>query len=109
MRSLGLTHLTLEILKQRKHFEQAWSTAFHDRRISSATLSVAKREGPYHEQLVCAVGCASGATKIIPTLTFDEMLQITIEGIKNRMVSARLTASWATSGTWFSILQATAN
>lgn len=30
MRSLGLTHLTLEILKQRKHFEQTWSTAFHD-------------------------------------------------------------------------------
>ena len=30
MRSLGLTHLTLEVLKQRKHFEQAWSTAFHE-------------------------------------------------------------------------------
>ena len=30
MRSLGLTHITIEILKQRKHVEHTWSTMFSD-------------------------------------------------------------------------------
>ena len=85
MRSLGLTHLTLEILKQRKHFEQAWSTAFHDtQNIVGNALGSEKGEDRIMNNWCVPLAALRVLQKIIPTLTFDEMLQVTIEGIKKQ-------------------------
>lgn len=85
MRSLGLTHLTLEILKQRKHFEQTWSTAFHDtQNIVGNALGSEKGEDRIMNNWCVPLAALRVLQKIIPTLTFDEMLQVTIEGIKKQ-------------------------
>lgn len=85
MRSLGLTHLTLEILKQRKHFEQTWSTAFHDtQNIVGNALGCEKGEDRIMNNWCVPLAALRVLQKIIPTLTFDEMLQVTIEGIKKQ-------------------------
>ena len=85
MRSLGLTHLTLEILKQRKHFEQAWSTAFYDtQNIVGNALGSEKGEDRIMNNWCVPLAALRVLQKIIPTLTFDEMLQVTIEGIKKQ-------------------------
>ena len=85
MRSLGLTHLTLEILKQRKHFEQTWSTAFHDtQNIVGNALGIEKGEDRIMNNWCVPLAALRVLQKIIPTLTFDEMLQVTIEGIKKQ-------------------------
>ena len=85
MRSLGLTHLTLEILKQRKHFEQTWSTAFHDtQNIVGNALGCEKGEDRIMNNWCVPLAALRVLQKSIPTLTFDEMLQVTIEGIKKQ-------------------------
>lgn len=85
MRSLGLTHLTLEVLKQRKHFEQAWSTAFHQTQtIVANALGREKGEDRIMNNWCVPLAALRVLQGIIPTLTYDDMLRVTIEGIKKQ-------------------------
>lgn len=85
MRSLGLTHLTLEVLKQRKHFEQAWSTAFHETQMIVANaLGREKGEDRIMNNWCVPLAALRVLQGIIPTLTYDDMLRVTIEGIKKQ-------------------------
>lgn len=85
MRSLGLTHLTLEVLKQRKHFEQAWSTAFHETQtIVANALGREKGEDIIMNNWCVPLAALRVLQGIIPTLTYDDMLRVTIEGIKKQ-------------------------
>ena len=85
MRSLGLTHLTLEVLKQRKHFEQAWSTAFHETQtIVANALGREKGEDRIMNNWCVPLAALRVLQGIIPTLTYDDMLRVTIEGIKKQ-------------------------
>lgn len=85
MRSLGLTHLTLEVLKQRKHFEQAWSTAFHETQtIVANALGREKGEDRIMNNWCVPLAALRVLKGIIPTLTYDDMLRVTIEGIKKQ-------------------------
>lgn len=85
MRSLGLTHLTLEILKQRKHFEQAWSTAFLEtQKLVGDALGREKGEDRIMNNWCVPLAALRVLQNIIPTLTYDEMLNVTIEGIKKQ-------------------------
>ena len=85
MRSLGLTHLTLEVLKQRKHFEQAWSTAFHETQtIVANALGMEKGEDRIMNNWCVPLAALRVLQGIIPTLTYDDMLRVTIEGIKKQ-------------------------
>lgn len=82
MRSLGLTHITIELLKQRKHFEHAWTTAFR-----KAQDDVAKELGSHKgEDRIMNNWCVPLAAlnvlqSSVPTLRYKDMLRITGEGI----------------------------
>ena len=83
MRSLGLTHLTLEILKQRKHFENAWSTAFKEAQNDVGTaLGSEKGEDRIMNNWCVPLAALRVLQDIIPTLTYEEMLRVTVNGIR---------------------------
>ena len=85
MRSLSLTHITLEILKQRRHFEQAWSTAFKDAQNAvSDAMGKEKGEDRIMNNWCVPLAALRVLQSIIPTLTFEEMLNVTVEGIRKQ-------------------------
>lgn len=85
MRSLGLTHLTLEILKQRRHFEQAWSTAFRETQtIVGNALGDNKGEDRIMNNWCVPLAALRVLQGIIPTLTYEEMLHVVVDGIQKQ-------------------------
>ena len=85
MRSMGLTQITLEILKQRKHFERTWAQAFHDtQNIVGDALGGEKGEDRIMNNWCVPLAAFKVLADIIPTMTFDEILKVTIEGIRKQ-------------------------
>ena len=85
MRSLGLTHLTVELLKQRKHFEQAWSTAFKESQIDVGNaLGAEKGEDRIMNNWCVPLAALRVLQNIIPTLSYEEMLRVTVDGIRKQ-------------------------
>ena len=85
MRSLGLTHLTLKILKQRRHFEQAWCTAFREAQtIVGNALGDNKGEDRIMNNWCVPLAALRVLQDIIPTLTYEEMLHVVVEGIQKQ-------------------------
>ena len=85
MRSLGLTHLTVELLKQRRHFEQAWSTAFKETQndVGNA-LGSEKGEDRIMNNWCVPLAALRVLQGIVPTLTYNEMLRVTVDGIRKQ-------------------------
>ena len=85
MRSLGLTHITLEILKQRRHFEQAWCTAFKETQndVGNA-LGSEKGEDRIMNNWCVPLAALRVLQGIVPTLTYNEMLRVTVDGIRKQ-------------------------
>lgn len=85
MRSPGLTHITLEILKQRKRFEQAWATAFHDAQDDVANkLGKEKGEDRIMNNWCVPLAALKVLQDCIPTLSYKQMLEVTVEGIRKQ-------------------------
>ena len=85
MRSLGLTHLTVELLKQRRHFEQAWCTAFKETQndVGNA-LGSEKGEDRIMNNWCVPLAALRVLQGIVPTLTYNEMLRVTVDGIRKQ-------------------------
>ena len=85
MRSLGLTHLTVELLKQRKHFEQAWTTAFKEsQRDVGNALGADKGEDRIMNNWCVPLAALRVLQDIIPTLSYEKMLRVTVDGIRKQ-------------------------
>lgn len=85
MRSLGLTHLTIELLKQRRHFEQAWSTAFKETQgdVGNA-LGDAKGEDRIMNNWCVPLAALRVLKSCIPNLSYDDMLRVIVDGIRKQ-------------------------
>ena len=85
MRSLGLTQITLEILKHRKHFERTWSNAFKETQTDVGNaLGSEKGEDRIMNNWCVPLAALKILSNIIPTLSYAEMLKITINGIRKQ-------------------------
>ena len=85
MRSLGLTQITLEILKQRKHFERTWGSAFKETQSDVGNaLGSEKGEDRIMNNWCVPLAALKILSNIIPTLSYAEMLKITINGIRKQ-------------------------
>ena len=85
MRSLGLTQITLEILKQRKHFERTWAGAFKETQTDVGNaLGSEKGEDRIMNNWCVPLAALKILSNIIPTLSYAEMLKITINGIRKQ-------------------------
>ncbi|WP_288768404.1 DNA primase [uncultured Prevotella sp.] len=85
MRSLGLTHLTIELLKQRRHFEQAWSTAFKETQTDVGNaLGDAKGEDRIMNNWCVPLAALRVLQICIPNLSYDDMLRVIVDGIRKQ-------------------------
>ena len=85
MRSLGLTHLTIELLKQRRHFEQAWSTAFKETQTNVGNaLGDAKGEDRIMNNWCVPLAALRVLQSCIPNLSYDDMLRVIVDGIRKQ-------------------------
>lgn len=85
MRSLGLTHLTIELLKQRRHFEQAWSTAFKEAQTDVGNaLGDAKGEDRILNNWCVPLAALRVLQSCIPNLSYDDMLRVIVDGIRKQ-------------------------
>ena len=85
MRSLGLTQITLEILKQRKHFERTWGNAFKETQTDVGNaLGREKGEDRIMNNWCVPLAALKILSDIVPTLSYAEMLKITINGIRKQ-------------------------
>ena len=85
MRSLGLTHLTIELLKQRRHFEQAWSTAFKETQADVGNaLGDAKGEDRIMNNWCVPLAALRVLQSCIPNLSYDDMLRVIVDGIRKQ-------------------------
>ena len=85
MRSLGLTHLTIELLKQRRHFEQAWSTAFKGAQSDVGNaLGDAKGEDRIMNNWCVPLAALRVLQSCIPNLSYDDMLRVIVDGIRKQ-------------------------
>lgn len=85
MRSLGLTHLTIELLKQRRHFEQAWSTAFKEAQTDVGNaLGDAKGEDRIMNNWCVPLAALRVLQSCIPNLSYDDMLRVIVDGIRKQ-------------------------
>lgn len=85
MRSLGLTHLTIELLKQRRHFEQAWSTAFKETQTDVGNaLGDAKGEDRIMNNWCVPLAALRVLQSCIPNLSYDDMLRVIVDGIRKQ-------------------------
>ena len=82
MRSNGLTHLTIELLKYRKRFEQRFSTALGEVRKE---VGIALQGKQCEDRIVNNWCVPLAALKVlqeaVPTLQYEDLFNITIEGI----------------------------
>lgn len=84
-RSLGLTHLTIELLKQRRHFEQAWSTAFKETQTDVGNaLGDAKGEDRIMNNWCVPLAALRVLQICIPNLSYDDMLRVIVDGIRKQ-------------------------
>lgn len=85
MRSLGLTNLTIELLKQRRHFEQAWSTAFKETQADVGNaLGDAKGEDRIMNNWCVPLAALRVLQSCIPNLSYDDMLRVIVDGIRKQ-------------------------
>lgn len=85
MRSLGLTHQTIELLKQRRHFEQAWSTAFKEAQTDVGNaLGDAKGEDRIMNNWCVPLAALRVLQSCIPNLSYDDMLRVIVDGIRKQ-------------------------
>lgn len=85
MRSLGLTYLTIELLKQRRHFEQAWSTAFKEAQTDVGNaLGDAKGEDRIMNNWCVPLAALRVLQSCIPNLSYDDMLRVIVDGIRKQ-------------------------
>lgn len=85
MRSLGLTHLTIELLKQRRHFEQAWSTAFKKAQTDVGNaLGDAKGEDRIMNNWCVPLAALRVLQSCIPNLSYDDMQRVIVDGIRKQ-------------------------
>lgn len=85
MRSLGLTHLTIELLKQRRHFEQAWSTAFKEAQTDVGNaLGDAEGEDRIMNNWCVPLAALRVLQSCIPNLSYDDMLRVIVDGIRKQ-------------------------
>lgn len=104
MRSGGLTHLTISLLKYRKRFEERFTGTLKEVRKQ---VSVAL-QGKQCEDRIVNNWCVPLAElcvlqDAVSTLAYDDLFKIVIKGILNRMQSVKRMASWAVFGMWCSI------
>ena len=102
MRSLGLTHLTIELLKQRRHFEQAWSTAFKEAQTDVGNaLGDAKGEDRIMNNWCVPLAALRVLQSSIPNLSYDDMLRVIVDGIRKQ--NAECKTNGELGGFWYTV------
>ena len=85
MRQFGLTHITIEILKQRKRFEGMWAAAFRDSQHDVAeALGNEKGEDRIMNNWCVPLAAFRILSALVPALSYKEMLQICVRGIRTQ-------------------------
>ncbi len=85
MRQFGLTHITIEILKQRKRFERMWATAFRDTQHDVAdALGSDKGEDRIMNNWCVPLAAFRILSALVPAISYKEMLQICVRGIRTQ-------------------------
>lgn len=104
MRSGGLTHLTIALLKYRKRFEERFTGTLKEVRKQ---VGVALQGKQCEDRIVNNWCVPLAALRVlqdaVPTLAYDDLFKIVIEGILKQNGSVRRMASWAALGMWCSI------
>lgn len=104
MRSGGLTHLTIALLKYRKRFEERFTGTLKEVRKQ---VGVALQGKQCEDRIVNNWCVPLAALRVlqdaVPTLAYDDLFKIVIEGILKQNGSVRRMASWAAFGMWCSI------
>ena len=85
MRSRGLTHLTIELLKYRKRFEQNYASVFREvQKAVNAELSGQRCEDRIVNNWCVPLAALKVLQDVVPTLPYDTLFQIIIEGIRKQ-------------------------
>lgn len=85
MRSRGLTHLTIELLKYRKRFEQNYASMFREvQKAVNAELSGQRCEDRIVNNWCVPLAALKVLQDVVPTLSYDTLFQIIIEGIRKQ-------------------------
>ena len=85
MRQLGLTHITIEILRQRRTMEHSWAQTFSDvQKQLNETLGNDKGEDRILNNWCVPLTAIRILEPVIPTLSYREMLSVCAEGIRRQ-------------------------
>lgn len=104
MRSGGLTHLTISLLKYRKRFEERFTGTLKEvRKQVSVALQGKQCEDRIVNNWCVPLAALCVLQDAVSTLAYDDLFKIVIKGILNRMQSVKRMASWAVFGMWCSI------
>ena len=90
MRSRGLTHLTIELLKYRKRFEQNYASMFREvQKTVNAELSGQRCEDRIVNNWCVPLAALKVLQDVVPTLPYDTLFQIIIEGIRKQSAECK--------------------
>ena len=90
MRSRGLTHLTIELLKYRKRFEQNYASMFREvQKAINAELSGQRCEDRIVNNWCVPLAALKVLQDVVPTLPYDTLFQIIIEGIRKQSAECK--------------------
>ena len=90
MRSRGLTHLTIELLKYRKRFEQNYASMFREvQKTVDAELSGQRCEDRIVNNWCVPLAALKVLQDVVPTLPYDTLFQIIIEGIRKQSAECK--------------------
>jgi hypothetical protein len=90
MRSRGLTHLTIELLKYRKRFEQNYASMFREvQKAVNAELSGQRCEDRIVNNWCVPLAALKVLQVVVPTLPYDTLFQIIIEGIRKQSAECK--------------------
>lgn len=90
MRSRGLTHLTIELLKYRKRFEQNYASVFREvQKVVNAELSGQRCEDRIVNNWCVPLAALKVLQDVVPTLPYDTLFQIIIEGIRKQSAECK--------------------
>ena len=90
MRSRGLTHLTIELLKYRKRFEQNYASMFREvQKAVNAELSGQRCEDRIVNNWCVPLVALKVLQDVVPTLPYDTLFQIIIEGIRKQSAECK--------------------
>ena len=90
MRSRGLTHLTIELLKYRKRFEQNYASMFREvQKAVNAELSGQRCEDRIVNNWCVPLAALKVLQDVVPTLPYDMLFQIIIEGIRKQSAECK--------------------